>query len=173
MVVNEKPAIARDVLKRFRALLFQLDKDGPQGKRWGNREGVAVLASAVGFASYVAMVDPERGKPLLESARAIARKHGWTPPLRPPPKAAPPAAPLLRPPPRSRLRRRPQPAAEATGDADRPCDAGWKEAGRAGPDERRRSGGRSSEGEETRNREQVGTPRPLRRGEKRRETGSR
>jgi RNA-directed DNA polymerase len=97
VVVNEKPAIARDVMKRFRALLFQLDKDGPQGKRWGNREGDAVLASAVGFASYVAMVDPERGKPLLETARAIARKHGWTPPVKPPPKGPPPgpaAAPI-------------------------------------------------------------------------------
>ncbi|HSO34093.1 MAG TPA: reverse transcriptase family protein [Labilithrix sp.] len=89
VVVNEKPAIARDVLKRFRALLFQLDKDGPAGKRWGNREGTAVLSSAVGFASYVAMVDPERGKPLLETARAVARKHGWTPPVKPPPRGGP------------------------------------------------------------------------------------
>jgi len=91
VVVNEKPAIARDVLKRFRALLFQLDKDGPKGKRWGNREGDAVLSSAVGFASYVAMVDPERGTPLLASARAIARKHGWTPPVKPPPKGGGPS----------------------------------------------------------------------------------
>jgi RNA-directed DNA polymerase len=97
VVVNTKPGVARDVLKRFRALLFQIDKDGPNGKRWGNREGVAVLSSAVGFASYVAMVDPEKGKPLLETARAVARKHGWTPPVKPPPKAPPappaPAAP--------------------------------------------------------------------------------
>ena len=88
VVVNEKPAIARDVLRKFRALLFQLEKDGPAGKQWGNRKGDAVLASAVGFASYVTMVDPERGRPLLAKARDIAHKHGWTPP-KPPPKKPP------------------------------------------------------------------------------------
>ncbi len=93
VVVNQKPAVARDVMRKFRALLFQLDRDGPNGKRWGNREGALVLSSAVGFASYVAMVDPERGKPLLEQARAVARKHGWTPPKPPPPDG--PAAPAL------------------------------------------------------------------------------
>lgn len=90
VVVNEKPSVPRDVLKRFRALLFQLDKDGPEGKRWGNRQGKAVLPSAIGFASFVAMVDPEKGKPLLAKAREIALRHGWKPtPPRPPP--APPA----------------------------------------------------------------------------------
>ncbi|MFO0734559.1 MAG: reverse transcriptase family protein [Labilithrix sp.] len=92
VVVNDKPGVPRDVLKRFRALLFQLDKDGPEGKRWGNRQGKAVLPSAIGFASYVAMVDPERGKPLLAKAKEIALRHGWKPtPPRPPP--APPAVP--------------------------------------------------------------------------------
>jgi hypothetical protein len=80
VVVNERPAIARDVLRRFRATLFQVEKDGPAGKRWGSREGDAVLATLVGFASYVAMVDPDKGKPLLARARAAATKHGWTPP---------------------------------------------------------------------------------------------
>jgi hypothetical protein len=66
-------------LRKFRALLFQLDKDGPRGKSWGDRRDEAVLASAVGFASYVAMVDPDRGKPLLAQARTIAQKYGWAP----------------------------------------------------------------------------------------------
>lgn len=103
VVVNDNPGVPRDVLKRFRALLFQLDKDGPEGKRWGHRQGKAVLPSAVGFASYVAMVDPERGKPLLAKARAIALRHGWKPtPPRPPPAppavTAPEAAPAPAPP---------------------------------------------------------------------------
>lgn len=103
VVVNDKPAVPRDVLKRFRALLFQLDKDGPAGKRWGNRSGEKVLASAMGFASYVTMVDPERGRPMLAKAREIALRHGWKPaPPRPPPAppvvAAPPPPPVEPPP---------------------------------------------------------------------------
>jgi RNA-directed DNA polymerase len=91
VVVNEKPSVPRALMRKFRAFLFQLDKDGPAGRKWGQREGIAVLASAVGFASYVAMIDPARGKPLLEQARAAARKHGWKGPKPPPRK--PPQAP--------------------------------------------------------------------------------
>lgn len=79
IVVNTKPSVPRDVLRRFRALLFQLEKDGPQGKRWAGRENERTLPAAVGFAAYVTMVDPARGKPLLQQARRIARKHGWKP----------------------------------------------------------------------------------------------
>lgn len=95
VVVNDKPGVPRDVLKRFRALLFQLDRDGPEGKRWGNRQGPAVLPSAIGFASYVAMVDPARGKPLLAKAKEVALRHGWKPPPPRPPPA--PVAPAITP----------------------------------------------------------------------------
>ena len=116
VVVNDKPGVPKDVLKRFRALLFQLEKDGPEGKRWGHRSGTAVLPSAVGFASYVAMVDPEKGRPLLEKARALALRHGWKPtPPRPPP--APPAvaapAPVAPPPPEPEKSPEPEPPPEA------------------------------------------------------------
>lgn len=130
VVVNDKPSVPREALKRFRALLFQLEKDGPAGKRWGDREGAGpggVLASAVGFASYVAMVDPERGAPLLARARAVALKHGWRPPPRgggggggggkpapaPTPPAAPPAAAVPSPAPEPP----PAPAPPATPEA--------------------------------------------------------
>lgn len=83
--VTDRPSVDRSTLRRFRALLFQLEKDGPEGKRWGERQGVAVLASAVGFASYVTMIDPERGRPLLERARALQRRHGGIPLPRPRP----------------------------------------------------------------------------------------
>jgi RNA-directed DNA polymerase len=59
VVVNEKPGVVRAELRRFRALLHHVDKDGPAGKRWG--AGGDVLAAALGFASYVAMVDPANG----------------------------------------------------------------------------------------------------------------
>jgi RNA-directed DNA polymerase len=75
VVVNEKLSVNRETLRKFRAFLFQLDKDGPVGKHWGAAPDV--FASALGFAAYVKMVDPKRGAPLLVEARAIARKYGW------------------------------------------------------------------------------------------------
>jgi hypothetical protein len=75
LVVNDKLGIDRKTLRRFRATLFQIERDGPEGKRWGT--GGNVLASIVGFAAYVTMVDEAKGKPLLERARALAAQHGY------------------------------------------------------------------------------------------------
>lgn len=81
LVVNDCVAVPRQTLKRFRALLFQIEKDGPAGKHWG--DGADVLSSIVGFANFVAMVDSDKGEPLRDRALALARKHGWTAPMRP------------------------------------------------------------------------------------------
>jgi RNA-directed DNA polymerase len=75
LVVNERVAVDRATRRRFRAFLFQLEKDGPAGKHWG--ESPDVFASALGFAAYVQMVDPKAGATLLAQTRAIARKYGW------------------------------------------------------------------------------------------------
>ncbi len=74
VVVNEKLNVDRETLKRFRATLHHIEKDGPQGKRWGN--GSNLLAEIEGFASYVAMVNPEKGEKLLEQVRRIKKKYG-------------------------------------------------------------------------------------------------
>ena len=87
VVVNQQLGVDRATLRRFRALLFQIGKDGPAGKSWGASPDV--FASAIGYANYVRMVDPAKGEALLAQARALAAKHGWKPPRRPPPK--PPA----------------------------------------------------------------------------------
>lgn len=72
VVVNKSLSIARETLKRFRALLFQIERDGPQGKYWGEPDAHQdVLASAQGFASFVYMIDPDRGAPLLERVAAL------------------------------------------------------------------------------------------------------
>jgi retron-type reverse transcriptase len=81
VVVNETCTISRSTLKKFRAALFQLEKDGPAGKRWGN--GADVIAAVEGFANYVAMVNPEKGAPLQARARALVDKHGKQPQPRP------------------------------------------------------------------------------------------
>jgi hypothetical protein len=90
LTVNAKPAVERQKLRAFRATLFQVEKDGPDGKHWGQSDDV--LAALQGFANYVFMVDPERGAPLRERVKALRRKHGHT--LAPqPPRAAAPQTP--------------------------------------------------------------------------------
>lgn len=74
VVVNDKPGVPRDELRRFRALLHQIDKHGPAGKTWGNGDG-DVLTAALGFAAYVAMVDKAKGDVLRAKVLALKAKY--------------------------------------------------------------------------------------------------
>ena len=74
VVVNEKPGVPRDELRRFRALLYQIEKDGPAGKKWGEG-GTDVLTAALGFAAYVAMVDKAKGEVLRAKVLALKAKY--------------------------------------------------------------------------------------------------
>lgn len=77
VVVNEKLNIERGVLKRFRALLFQIERDGPEGKYWSEEDDDEdVLASIQGFASFVYMIDQEKGAKLLDRVSDIHRMYG-------------------------------------------------------------------------------------------------
>jgi hypothetical protein len=60
-------------LKRFRATLYQIEKDGLEGKRWGNSSDV--LASIQGFANFVAMVNPQKGAQFTEQIQRIKEKY--------------------------------------------------------------------------------------------------
>ncbi|HEY5957095.1 MAG TPA: reverse transcriptase family protein [Polyangiaceae bacterium] len=73
IVVNDQLGVDRRTIKRFRAFLFQLEKDGPQGKHWGN--STDPIAAAIGFANYLHMVMPERAKGLKQ--RALALRAKW------------------------------------------------------------------------------------------------
>jgi RNA-directed DNA polymerase len=84
VVVNHQLGVERATLRKFRALLFQIGKDGPAGKTWGASPDL--FASVIGYANFVRMVDPAKGEKLLATARALAAQHGWKPPKRPPPK---------------------------------------------------------------------------------------
>lgn len=68
IIVNDRMGVDRRTLRRFRAFLFQLEKDGPEGKQWGG--GSHPIESAIGFSNFVFMVDPKRGTEL--KARAVA-----------------------------------------------------------------------------------------------------
>lgn len=74
IVVNAKPSIERATLRRFRAVLFQVEKDGPAGKQWNGNDNV--LAALEGYALFVKMVDADKGAPLL--ARIRAARARWS-----------------------------------------------------------------------------------------------
>jgi RNA-directed DNA polymerase len=76
LVVNERIAVPRDTLRRFRALLHQIEVGGPEGKRWGR--GGNVLLSAAGFARFVQMVDAKTGALLVAQVQTLAARHGAT-----------------------------------------------------------------------------------------------
>jgi retron-type reverse transcriptase len=76
IVVNEKPGVNRNTLRNFRALLYQIEQDGLQGKRWGNSPDL--MAAIEGYANFVLMVDSGKGHKLKEQIKAIARKYGAT-----------------------------------------------------------------------------------------------
>ncbi len=92
LVVNAKAAVPREALRRFRAVLHQIDRQGPKGKKWGESDDV--LASIDGFANYVFMVNPAKGAVLKAKVRELWKKYGYERP-RYARKAKPPApAPL-------------------------------------------------------------------------------
>jgi hypothetical protein len=76
IIVNDKPAVDRPTLRKFRALLYQIEKDGLTGKRWGHSDDV--LSSIQGYANFVSMVDPAKGKLLKEKVKAIVEKADAT-----------------------------------------------------------------------------------------------
>jgi retron-type reverse transcriptase len=77
VVVNDKPGIDRKMLRRFRALLHQIETEGPHGKKWGHTPNL--LAAIEGYANYVFMVDPVKGEPLKARVRKLAKTLPQTP----------------------------------------------------------------------------------------------
>ena len=88
IVVNQRPAICRKTLRRFRAVLRQVELDGPEGKHWNGNDNV--LAALRGFACFIHMVDPAKGAPAMSRVEALLRKHGWKQEVRHPRKASVP-----------------------------------------------------------------------------------
>jgi RNA-directed DNA polymerase len=85
IVVNEKPGVPRKKLKKFRALLFQLEKDGLQGKEWMGRTGEDILPAIWGYANFIQMVDQEKGAKFVTQVKALLDKMGLEPPSKPDP----------------------------------------------------------------------------------------
>jgi len=74
VVVNSKLNVDQKILKRFRATLYQIEKDGLADKHWGHSGNL--LASIQGFANYVAMINPEKGAEFQVQIERIKEKYG-------------------------------------------------------------------------------------------------
>lgn len=82
LTVNHAVGVDRKSLRKLRAVLYQIEKDGPEGKTWNGvgysadgKSGGDILWSLLGYANYVRMVDREKGDTLVERIQALRRKH--------------------------------------------------------------------------------------------------
>lgn len=73
VVVNEFPNVDRKTLKKFRATLYQIERDGLEGKHWGNTDNI--ISAIEGFANFVAMVNPDKGKEFQAQVDRIKAKY--------------------------------------------------------------------------------------------------
>ena len=74
VVVNEKLNIDRNELRKFRALLHNIEKNGWQDQKWG--KAIHVINAIEGYINYVYMVNPEKGIVLKHNLKNIITKHG-------------------------------------------------------------------------------------------------
>ena len=75
VVVNEKTNIPKKNLKRFRALLYQIEKDGLQDKFWNKK--VNVLAQIDGYANFIYQIDKQKGIFYKKRVGAILEKYKY------------------------------------------------------------------------------------------------
>ncbi|AFY55667.1 membrane-bound metallopeptidase [Rivularia sp. PCC 7116] len=73
IVVNEKLSVCRKTLRKFRATLYQIEKSGLENKKWGNSTNL--LAAITGYANFVAMVNPQKGKEFQQQVKRIKSKY--------------------------------------------------------------------------------------------------
>jgi RNA-directed DNA polymerase len=72
-VNNNTPSVSREKLRQFRAFLHKVEKQGNTvGLTWGTSHDV--LRSALGYARFVAMVQPEKGKILIAKVKNLIQK---------------------------------------------------------------------------------------------------
>jgi len=75
IVVNEKLNVERAMLRRFRALLHNLETNGWKGQKWGKAENL--IHAVEGYIHFVNMVNPTRGLQFQEQLGRILEKHGY------------------------------------------------------------------------------------------------
>lgn len=76
LTVNEKVAVPRREIRNFRSLLFQIEKDGIEGKKWRGSDR-NLLSVIRGYAYFIRMVDPIKGTLFVEQVEKILEQEGW------------------------------------------------------------------------------------------------
>jgi len=69
IVVNDQLGVDRRTMRKFRALLHQIKTTGWEGKKWGVSPNIK--ASVWGYANFIFMVKPKKGKTLLEEVKSL------------------------------------------------------------------------------------------------------
>ncbi len=75
--VNEKLSVDKRELKRFRALVHQIEQSGPEGKQW-NGKSDNLLFVLWGYLSYVAMIDPQKAAPYQMRVKRLLERYAPT-----------------------------------------------------------------------------------------------
>jgi len=75
IVVNEKINVERVQLRKFRALLHNIETKGWEGQRWGRAN--YILHSIEGYIYFVQMVNPDKAAKFHQQLSAILEKHGY------------------------------------------------------------------------------------------------
>ena len=77
VVVNEKPNIDKRDYKRFKALIFHIEKDGIEGKFWkGNKN---ILPAIKGYANFINQINPELGAKINPRVKSILKQYNYRP----------------------------------------------------------------------------------------------
>ena len=74
VVVNEKLSINAKELKKFRALLYQIEQSGLEGKTW-NGKSENLMASVWGYANFINMVDAKKGAKYMAQVKRLLEKY--------------------------------------------------------------------------------------------------
>lgn len=80
LTVNDRPNVDRKIRRRLRALIFQIEEGGFEGKTWPGVPAGAppgkLLQCLLGYAAFVRMVDEEEGREMLDRLRAVMPQTG-------------------------------------------------------------------------------------------------
>ena len=72
--MNKKLNVDRLQLRKFRAVLHNINQNGWKDQQWG--KAIHLINAVEGYINYVAMVNPEKGAQFKKSLVAIISKHG-------------------------------------------------------------------------------------------------
>lgn len=75
IVVNEKLNVQRDQLRKFRALLHNIESHGWKDQKWGNAKNL--INAVEGYINFVKMVNKIKAAAFKIQLENIVAKHGY------------------------------------------------------------------------------------------------